>query len=65
MLEKEERTMPKKISEEEPKIYVTPRGARYVKADEVLRRPKVKEAIKKIAKISAPRKSADTFSKEH
>lgn len=34
-----------------PKIYVTSRGARYVKADEVLRRSKVRKAIKKMAQL--------------
>ena len=41
--------MSKNTSEEGPKIYVTSRGARYVKADEVLKSPKVRKAIEKMA----------------
>lgn len=44
-------------SEEGLKIYVTPRGGQYVKADELLASPKVREIIKKMADIPVERKS--------
>ena len=47
-------------SEEGLKIYVTPRGGQYVKADELLASPKVREIIKKMADIPVERKSSDT-----
>ena len=56
--------MSKNSLEEGPKIYVTPRGARYVKADEVLKSPKVRKAIKKMTRISIERKSSDTSPKD-
>ena len=39
--------MAKNTPERRPKIYVTSRGARYVKADEVLASPEVQKKIKK------------------
>ena len=64
--------MAKNTSEERrPKIYVTSRGARYVKADEVLASPEVQAKIKKMAEISVgmtetpvERKSSGTSSKD-
>ena len=50
--------MSKNTSEEGPKIYVTSRGARYVKADEVLKSSKVRKAIEKMAQIPVERKSS-------
>ncbi|MDE0085442.1 MAG: hypothetical protein OXU23_07000 [Candidatus Poribacteria bacterium] len=50
--------MSKNSLEEGPKIYVTSRGARYVKADEVLKSSKVRKGIKKMAQISVERKSS-------
>ena len=41
--------------EERPKIYVTYRGARYVKADELLRSKRAREQIKALAKIDFKR----------
>ena len=55
---KENNPMSKNSLEEGPKIYVTSRGARYVKADEVLKSPKVRKAIEKMAQIPVERKSS-------
>ena len=55
--------MSKNSLEEGPKIYITPRGARYVKADEVLKSSKVRKGIKKMAQISVERKSSGTSPK--
>ncbi len=52
--------MSKKELEGRPKIYVTSRGARYVKADEALRRPKVQRAIKKMAQLFVDRDGSST-----
>ena len=49
--------MSKNTSEEGPKIYVTSRGGQYVKANELLASPKVREIIKKMADIPIERKS--------
>ena len=38
-----------------PKIYVTPLGARYVKADELLRSERGREAVKKMADLALRR----------
>ena len=38
-----------------PKIYVTPLGARYVKADELLRSERGREAVKKMADFALRR----------
>ena len=46
--------------EERPKIYVTYRGARYVKADELLRSKRAREQIKALAKIDFKRTPAKT-----
>ena len=46
--------------EERPKIYVTYRGARYVKADELLRSKRAREQIKALAKIDFKRAPAKT-----
>lgn len=51
-------------SEEGLKIYVTPRGGQYVKADELLASPKVREIIKKMADIPVERKSSDMSPKD-
>ena len=56
--------MSKNTSEEGPKIYVTSRGARYVKAEELLASPEVREIIKKMAQIPVERKSSDTSPKD-
>ena len=50
--------MSKNTSEEGLKIYVTSRGGQYVKADELLASPKVREIIKKMADIPVERKSS-------
>ena len=41
-----------------PKIYVSQRGTRYVKADELLRSDAAKEVIDKMAKIGTSKKSS-------
>ena len=51
-------SMSKNASEEGLKIYVTSRGGQYVKADELLASPKVREIIKKMADIPVERKSS-------
>ena len=56
--------MAKNTSEERLKIYVTPRGGQYVKAEELLANPKVREIIAKMAKIPVEPKSADTSQKD-
>ena len=56
--------MAKNASEEGLKIYVTPRGGQYVKADELLNDPKVREIIAKMAKIPVAPKSSDTSQKD-
>ena len=50
--------------EERPKIYVTYRGARYVKADELLRSKRAREQIDALAKIDFKRSSTVAPSKE-
>ena len=50
--------------EERPKIYVTYRGARYVKADELLRSKRARAQIEALAKIDFKRTSTATASKE-
>ena len=50
--------------EERPKIYVTYRGARYVKADELLRSKGARAQIEALAKIDFKRASVATASKE-
>ena len=57
--------MSENTSEEGLKIYVTSRGGQYVKADELLASPKVREIIKKMADIPVERKSSDTSPKDH
>ncbi len=49
--------------ETRPKIYVTPRGGVYVKPDELLASPKVREMIKKMAAIPFEHKSSGTSPK--
>ncbi len=56
--------MAKNTSEEKLKIYVTPRGGQYVKAEELLANPKVREIIAKMAKIPVEPKSSDTSQKD-
>ena len=56
--------MSKNTSEEGLKIYVTPRGGQYVKADELLASPQVREIIKKMADIPIERKSPGTSPKD-
>ena len=56
--------MAKNASEEGLKIYVTSRGGQYVKADELLANPKVRELIRKMAEISTRRKTSDTSEKD-
>ena len=46
------------------KLHVTSRGGQYVKADELLASPKVREIIKKMADIPVERKSSDTSPKD-
>ena len=50
--------------EERPKIYVTPRGARYVKADELLRSKRARAVIEAMAKLDFKRTSSDTPSED-
>ena len=50
--------------EERPKIYVTYRGARYVKADELLRSKRARAQIEAMAKIDFNRSSTSAPSKE-
>ena len=56
--------MSENTSEEGLKIYVTSRGGQYVKADELLASPKVREIIKKMADIPVERKSSGTSPKD-
>lgn len=56
--------MAKNTSEERLKIYVTPRGGQYVKAEELLANPKVREIIAKMAEIPVDPKSSDTSEKD-
>ena len=56
--------MAKNTSEERLKIYVTPRGGQYVKAEELLANPKVREIIAKMAKIPVEPKSSGTSQKD-
>lgn len=56
--------MSNESSDEGLKIYVTPRGGQYVKADELLASPEVREIIKKMADIPVERKSPDTSPKD-
>ncbi len=56
--------MAKNASEEGLKIYVTSRGGQYVKADELLANPKVRELIRKMAEISTRRKTSDMSQKD-
>ena len=56
--------MSENTSEEGLKIYVTSRGGQYVKADELLASPEVREIIKKMADIPVERKSSDTSPKD-
>ena len=48
---------------DQPKIYVTSKGARYVKADELLRSKRAREQIKALAKLDFSRPQPDTTSK--
>ena len=50
--------------EERPKIYVTYRGARYVKADELIRSKRARAQIDAMAKIDFKRSSTSAPSKE-
>lgn len=52
------------MDEERPKIYVTSRGARYVKAGELLRSKRARAEIKAMAKLDFNRTSTDTSSKD-
>ena len=49
---------------ERPKIYVTYRGARYVKADELIRSKRARAQIDAMAKIDFKRSSTSAPSKE-
>ena len=42
-----------------PKIYVSQRGTRYVKVDELLKSEAAKEVMDKMAKIGTTRKATD------
>ena len=48
----------------EPKIYVTPLGSRYVKADELLRSEKGREAVKKMADLALRRERESESSRD-
>lgn len=68
---KEEVDMPEKSSNEppgteaeRPKIYVTPRGARYVKADELLRSKRGRAVVNAMAKLDFKQTSSDTSSED-
>ena len=50
---------------ERPKIYVTPRGARYVIADELLRSKRGRAVVNAMAKLDFKRPSPDTPSEDH
>ena len=52
------------MDKERPKIYVTPRGARYVKADELLRSKRARSEIEAMAKLNFKRTSSDTPSED-
>lgn len=45
--------------EERPRIYVTPRGGRYVKADELLRSKRARKVIKAMAKLDLNQTETD------
>ena len=55
--------MSKNTSKKGLTVYVTSRGGQYVKADELLDSPEVREIIKKMADIPVERKSSDTSPK--
>ena len=57
--------MSKKLPRERPKIYVTSRGARYVKADELLLSKRGRAAVDAMAELSFERPSSDTSPKNH
>ena len=50
--------------EERSKIYVTPRGARYVKADELLRSKRGRAVVNAMAKLDFKRASSNTCSED-
>ena len=56
--------MSEKTSKKGLTVHVTSRGGQYVKADELLASPKVREIIKKMADIPVERKSSDTSPKD-
>ncbi len=49
---------------ERPTVYVTPRGARYVKADELLRSKRARAVIEQMAKLDFGRKPSGASSKK-
>ena len=56
--------MSEKTSKKGLTVHVTPRGGQYVKADELLASPQVREIIKKMADIPVERKSSETSPKD-
>lgn len=52
------------MDEERPKIYVTPRGAMYVKADELLRSKRARAQIDAMAKLDLKKAATITPSKD-
>lgn len=52
------------LDEERPKIYVTSRGARYVKADELLRSKRARSEIDAMAKLDTKQDSTAKSSKD-
>ena len=56
--------MSEKTSKKELTVHVTSRGGQYVKADELLASPQVREIIKKMADIPVEEKSSETSPKD-
>lgn len=56
--------MSKELPRERPKIYVTSRGARYVKADELLRSERGRAVVDAMAKLRFRQPSSDISSED-
>ena len=52
------------LDEDRPKIYVTSRGTRYVKADELLRSKRARKEIDAMAKLGTKQDSTAASSKD-
>ena len=57
-MSKESRKEGPRVDQERPKIYVTPVGGLYVKADELLRSKRGREMVDAMARLDFKRKSS-------